>query len=115
MFAVLEKLLERAELRSAATPELCILKPQNELIETAAARRLFQLAQEPSTPVAELAVNFEAVFEKLALELTAEQKQAVLAAVRNRLTIITGGPGTGKTTIIRAIIEILKANGNARS
>ena len=42
--------------------------------------------------------------------MTAEQKQAVLAAVKNRLTIITGGPGTGKTTIIRAIIEILKAN-----
>ncbi|MCU0236389.1 MAG: ATP-dependent RecD-like DNA helicase [Acidobacteria bacterium] len=107
--AVLEAMLERSELRSAAIPEACILKPQNELIEKAAARRLFQLAQGPFSD-AEPAVNFEAVFEKLALELTAEQKQAVLAAVRNRLTIITGGPGTGKTTIIRAIIEILRAN-----
>jgi exodeoxyribonuclease V alpha subunit len=107
--SVLQSLLERSELRSAAIPEACILKPQNELIEKAAARRLFQLAQGPY-PGGEPAVNFEAVFEKLALELTAEQKQAVLAAVRNRLTIITGGPGTGKTTIIRAIIEILKAN-----
>ena len=107
---VLEKLLERGELRSAAAPEPCILTPQNELIEAAAARRLFQLAQNPD-PVAEAAVNFEAVFEALALELSAEQKQAVLAAIRDRLIIITGGPGTGKTTIIRAIIEIMKANG----
>jgi exodeoxyribonuclease V alpha subunit len=107
---VLEKLLERSELRSAAAPEPCILTPQNELIETAAARRLFQLAQNPE-PVVEAAVNFEAVFAALALELSAEQKQAVLAAIRNRLIIITGGPGTGKTTIIRAIIEIMKANG----
>jgi exodeoxyribonuclease V alpha subunit len=99
-------------LRSADTPEPCILKPQNELIELAAARRLFQLAQGPFA-VEELAVNFDAVFEKLALELTPEQKQAVLSAVRNRLAIITGGPGTGKTTIIRAIIEILKANGKS--
>jgi exodeoxyribonuclease V alpha subunit len=106
----LEKLLERSELRSAAAPEPCILTPQNELIETAAARRLFQLAQNPD-PVAAAAVNFEAVFEALALELSVEQKQAVLAAIRDRLIIITGGPGTGKTTIIRAIIEIMKANG----
>jgi exodeoxyribonuclease V alpha subunit len=109
VFAVLEKLLERSELSSAAMPEICILKPQNELIEKNSAQRLFRLAQEPFAPQ-ELAVNFEAVFEKLSLELTSEQKQAALAAVRNRLTIITGGPGTGKTTIIRAIIEILKAN-----
>jgi len=112
VFAVLEKLLERSELRSAEIPEICILKPQNELIEKTAARRLFQLAQ-GLFAVPELAVNFDAVFEKLTLELTAEQKQAALTAVQNRLTIITGGPGTGKTTIIRAIIEILKANGKS--
>jgi exodeoxyribonuclease V alpha subunit len=109
VFAVLGKLLERSELCSAFLPETCILKPQNELIERNAAQRLFKLAQEPPARQ-EPAVNFEAVFEKLALELTDEQKQAALAAVRNRLTIITGGPGTGKTTIIRAIIEILRAN-----
>jgi exodeoxyribonuclease V alpha subunit len=112
VFAVLEKLLERSELRSVGIPEIFILTPQNELIEKAAARHLYDLAQEPQARE-ELAVNFEAVFEKLALELTAEQKQAALAAVKNRLTIITGGPGTGKTTIIRAIIEILKANGRS--
>jgi exodeoxyribonuclease V alpha subunit len=109
VFAALEKMIERAELCCQEIPEKCISKPLNDLIEKQAARRLYQLSQgfaaEP-----ELAVNFETVFEKLALELTAEQKQAVLAAVKNRLTIITGGPGTGKTTIIRAIIEILKAN-----
>jgi len=112
VFAVLEKLLERSELSSAETPDVCILRPQNERIEKYAARRLFQLAQ-GLFAVPELAVNFDAVFEKLALELTAEQKQAALTAVQNRLTIITGGPGTGKTTIIRAIIEILKANGKS--
>jgi exodeoxyribonuclease V alpha subunit len=109
VFVTLEKLLERAELHREEIPGKCILKPQNDLIERFAARRLFELAHGPFAE-RELAVNFEAVFEKLALELTLEQKQAVLSAVHNRLTIITGGPGTGKTTIIRAIIEILKAN-----
>ena len=109
VFAALEKMIERTELCRQEIPEKCISKPQNDMIERQAARRLYQLSQGFGTDQ-ELAVNFETVFEKLALELTAEQKQAVLAAVKNRLTIITGGPGTGKTTIIRAIIEILKAN-----
>jgi len=109
VFAALEKMIQRAELCLQKIPEKCIVKPLNDLLEKESARRLYQLSQGFGTDQ-ELAVNFETIFEKLALELTAEQKQAVLAAVKNRLTIITGGPGTGKTTIIRAIIEILKAN-----
>ena len=109
VFAALEKMIERAELCRQEIPEKCIVKPHNDLIERQSARRLFELSQGFGAD-RELAVNFESVFEKLALELTAEQKKAVLAAVKNRLTIISGGPGTGKTTIIRAIIEILRAN-----
>jgi exodeoxyribonuclease V alpha subunit len=109
VFTALEQMIERSELCCQEIPEKCIIKPLNDLLEKHSARRLYQLSQGFGADQ-ELAVNFETVFEKLALELTAEQKQAVLAAVKSRLTIITGGPGTGKTTIIRAIIEILKAN-----
>lgn len=35
------------------------------------------------------------------------QKKAIECGVNNNLTIITGGPGTGKTTIIKAVVKIL--------
>lgn len=35
-----------------------------------------------------------------------KQKEAIKAAINNNITIITGGPGTGKTTIIKAITTI---------
>lgn len=39
------------------------------------------------------------------------QKEAVIKAVRSGVMVITGGPGTGKTTIINIIIDIMEANG----
>ncbi len=37
------------------------------------------------------------------------QRVAVRAALTSKLSVLTGGPGTGKTTILRALVEILKA------
>lgn len=42
------------------------------------------------------------------ISLSTEQKDAIVAALSNDITIITGGPGTGKTTIIKCIIQILE-------
>jgi exodeoxyribonuclease V alpha subunit len=42
-----------------------------------------------------------------ALLLSDEQRVAVLAAMRHRVFILTGGPGTGKTTTVRTIVKLL--------
>ncbi len=39
-----------------------------------------------------------------------EQKNAIKNSINSGVSVITGGPGTGKTTIIKCIIEILKEN-----
>ena len=43
----------------------------------------------------------------IGFELNPEQKEALAAAVGNRFTVITGGPGTGKTTTVCAILRAL--------
>jgi len=45
------------------------------------------------------------------IRLADAQKKAVSSAMENGVLVITGGPGTGKTTIINTIIDIMEANG----
>lgn len=48
------------------------------------------------------------------VRLSAKQREAVVAAVTGRVTIITGGPGTGKTTSINCILRLLEYSGETQ-
>ena len=77
--------------------------------ETGTADRLKSLIECPSTVRAiheEKALQW--IQEKLRIELAPEQREAILSTVRSKVMIITGGPGTGKTTIITAILRIFE-------
>lgn len=43
------------------------------------------------------------------IEYTVKQKEAILSSLKNKIAVITGGPGTGKTTIIDGILDIYAA------
>ncbi len=47
----------------------------------------------------------EAILPQLPIELAPEQEEAVREAVAKKVLVITGGPGTGKTTVINAVIK----------
>ena len=46
---------------------------------------------------------------KMGIAFAESQRAAIRAAVTNKMLVVTGGPGTGKTTIVRAIIEMFLA------
>ncbi len=51
--------------------------------------------------------------ERQHITLAREQREAIALAVRRKVLVITGGPGTGKTTLINAIIQILEKKGRS--
>ena len=69
------------------------LNTHYEIADVAIEKRLFEIEQ-----------NAE-------LELDDMQRQAVIAAVRNGVLVLTGGPGTGKTTTINAMIHFFESEG----
>ncbi len=60
--------------------------------------------------------NIDVILKKIELnsniELSEKQVEAIKEVNENNVTIITGGPGTGKTTIIKSIIDIYEQKGN---
>lgn len=80
--------------------------------EQAVARKLIDLAslyqQDASLDVEK---ELEKTQKELKIELVEEQKEAVRHVLTNGVTVITGGPGTGKTTTINAILHMLEKAG----
>jgi len=54
---------------------------------------------------------FRYLRQQLGVDLAPAQRQAVQTALTHPVTVLTGGPGTGKTTTLRAIIRLLQAAG----
>ncbi len=82
------------------------------MAEQYTARRIASLAV--SVPIytmseEEVSAAISQVEEESKIELDSKQKQAVEAAVNHGCIIITGGPGTGKTTTINAVIKVLSS------
>jgi exodeoxyribonuclease V alpha subunit len=76
-------------------------------VENEIALRLERLEKAPNMKKIEnIEEALKEIEKKSYIELSEKQREAVKAINKNNVTIITGGPGTGKTTIIKTIIEL---------
>ena len=73
------------------------------------AQRIISLAKSKNTKkIHNIDKELNLIEKKSDIFLSEKQKEAIREINENNVTIITGGPGTGKTTIIKSIIEIYK-------
>lgn len=85
--------------------------------EIGAAKRIRQIIQSPGSRILEAArhVDWPALIAEAAAEtnapLSEQQQGAVRTALNQKVSILTGGPGTGKTTTLRALISVLARQG----
>lgn len=80
------------------------------LCEVETAERIATLVKY-GTRWSNLATQVENGINKFPIEISDEQRQAIEMAVEHPCSVITGGPGTGKTTIIKLAIDIFLGAG----
>ncbi len=69
------------------------------------AQRIGELQSFPHVAPRDIESTLERVEKDLGQEPNEQQRQAVIAALRNNLSILTGGPGTGKTTTLKMLLR----------
>jgi len=87
-----------------------IFPPQLIASEKIISERILNLAsRKPDYPKFEIEKALSWCQKKIGYSLAQGQRKAVELALRERVLIITGGPGVGKTTILRSVLMILRA------
>ena len=88
-----------------------IFTPQLYRSEFYSSARIRMLLRFPARPIVGIENHISEIENESGIRYADGQKQAVREALSKGMLILTGGPGTGKTTTLNAIIRILKARG----
>lgn len=104
---IIEKSLEKLiyERKIIKEEEKYYLKEYYDM-ETDIAFNLLHISDYPLKDKFNLDDEIKTIEQTMKVTYNEEQKNAIINALNNRITIISGGPGTGKTTIINAIVKL---------
>ena len=100
--------------RELALPDPAIYTVGLHRLERETAERLLALARDPVSAIQTLRADLaeEQIHWAASMagqtELSTEQRLAIRRAVENKLSVITGGPGTGKTICLRSLVALLE-------
>ncbi len=108
---VLEQLIDSGEL---IAEEDAIYHPVYYHTERKVAQRVLSIQNCQATQLSALkSVDWDVVFQWLhdrsQIPFSVQQKSAIKACLTNKITVLTGGPGTGKSTITKALATVLQA------
>ena len=107
----LKKIITKSEvIRDEINSVPMIFPPQLIASEKIVSQKILNLAsKKPDYPKVEIEKALSWCQKKIGYPLAEGQRKAVELALRERVLIITGGPGVGKTTILRSVLMILGA------
>ena len=103
-----------ADVLSLAEPEKAIYLPPFYFSEVGTAKRLAAIAANPAgfmIDTSDPSAFAEKISRRTGMRYDEIQMQAILTAVRSKILVLTGGPGTGKTTTTLGIITAFRAAG----
>ena len=105
---------------SVVREEQAVYLPSLYQSEVGLTRHVNRLVAHPTSRLAALRDHAAADLQRMMADnspagatvaLSPQQQQAILAAVTHKVTVLTGGPGTGKTTTLRTLLDLLDRGG----
>ena len=110
MEEALTRLCQRGEIvrEALGTVDACYLAEMYEA-ECFCAHAVSEMAARPSRKISEELLEQAQLHAGICYD--ADQREAILLGTSKPLMVLTGGPGTGKTTTVRAILDIAQADG----
>lgn len=93
----------------------CLFRKAVYHTEDALAKVIMELASlVPARPIPDLDLRIKEAEVALGIELGESQREAARIALSNRVCVLTGGPGTGKTTITKLILYVMESSTDPR-